>query len=169
MRNVELRLLFCESSLSDTEPILQINFDHFLTENFNENLKTWTTRTPLEKHTKDGISDDLDSKLNKWPVQTFQATMGINMVFYLIPWLHHHKIKSKGKGRRRSNSVASVMQKICWCNCKFEVYLLVFLIYCNPMFILRCYYVMSWPYVPIGNIYNVNKSCQVIVGNPHIV
>ena len=105
-------MLFCESSLSDIEPILQINFDHFFKENFNENFKTWTTRTPLDKHTKDGISDDLDSKLHKWLVQTFQGTVGISMEFYLIPWLHHHKIKSKGKGRRRSNSVASVMPKI---------------------------------------------------------
>ena len=119
MRNVELMLLFHESSLSDTEPILQINFDHFLTENF----KTWTTRTPLDKHTKDGIRDDLDSKLHKWPVQTFQATVGISMAFYLIPWLHHHKIKSKGKGRRRSNLVASVMQKIMPCICIMKEHL----------------------------------------------
>ena len=27
---------------------------------------------------------------------------------------------------------------------------------------------MSCPYVPIRNICNVNKSCQVIVGNPPI-
>ena len=28
---------------------------------------------------------------------------------------------------------------------------------------------MSCPNVPIGRFYNVNKSCQVIVGNPPIV
>ena len=56
-----------------------------------------------------------------------------------------------------------------WCNCNSGMYSLVFLIYCNPMFILRCTYVMSCPNVPIGRIYNVSKSCQVIVGNPPIV
>ena len=45
---------------------------------------------------------------------------------------------------------------------------LVFLIYCNPMFIPGCTWVMSCPDVPIENFYNVNKSCQVIVGNPPI-
>ena len=45
---------------------------------------------------------------------------------------------------------------------------LVFLIYYNPMFILGCYHVMSCPDVSIGRFYNVNKSCQVIVGNPPI-
>ena len=49
------------------------------------------------------------------------------------------------------------------------MYSLVFLIYCNLMFILGCTCVMSCPNVPIGRIYNVNKSCQVIVGNPPIV
>ena len=46
---------------------------------------------------------------------------------------------------------------------------LVFIIYCNPMFIPGCYHVMSCPDVPIGRINNVNKSCQVILGNPPIV
>ena len=46
---------------------------------------------------------------------------------------------------------------------------LVFLIYCNPMSIPGCTWVMSCPDVPIGKVYNVNKSCQVIVGNPPIV
>ena len=45
---------------------------------------------------------------------------------------------------------------------------LLFLIYCNPMFILGCAWVMSCPDVPIRKIYIVNKSCQVIVGNPPI-
>ena len=46
---------------------------------------------------------------------------------------------------------------------------LVFLIYCNLMFILACYHVMSCLDVSIRRINNVNKSCQVIVGNPPIV
>ena len=37
------------------------------------------------------------------------------------------------------------------------------------MFILGCYHDMSYPDVSIGRINNVNKSCQVIVGNPPIV
>ena len=54
----------------------------------------------------------------------------------------------------------------------FDVYVTlecISYIYCNPMSILGCTWVMSCPDVPIGNIYNVNKSCQVILGNPPIV
>ena len=61
------------------------------------------------------------------------------------------------------------VKRECWCNCNFRMYSLVFLIYCNLMFILRCTWVMSCPDVPIGKVYHVNKSCQVIVGNPLIV
>ena len=61
------------------------------------------------------------------------------------------------------------VKKECWCNCNFRMYSLVFIIYCNPIFIPGCYYVMSCPDVPIGKIYNVNKSCQFIMGNPPIV
>ena len=56
-----------------------------------------------------------------------------------------------------------------WCNCNFGMYSLVFLMYCNPMFIPRCTWVMSCPEVPIGSFYNVIKSCQLNVGNPPIV
>ena len=62
-----------------------------------------------------------------------------------------------------------LVKRECWCNCNFGMYSLVFLIYCNPMFIPGFYYVMSCPDVLIRKIYNVNKSCQVIVGNPPIV
>ena len=55
-----------------------------------------------------------------------------------------------------------LVKRECWCNCNFIMYSLVFLIYCNPMFILGCYHVMSHPDVPIGRINNLNKSCQVI-------
>ena len=45
--------------------------------------------------------------------------------------------------------------------------------YCALMFILGsiCNIIESChaPDVPIGRFYNVNKSCQVIVGNPPIV
>ena len=56
----------------------------------------------------------------------------------------------------------------CWWNCNFGMYSLVFLMYCNPMFILRCTWVVSCLDVPIRRFYNVNKSCQFIVGNPPI-
>ena len=46
---------------------------------------------------------------------------------------------------------------------------LVFLIYCNLMFILGCYHDMSYPDVLIRRINNVIKSCQVIVGNPRTI
>ena len=49
------------------------------------------------------------------------------------------------------------------------MYSLVFFMYCNPMFISRCTRVMSCLDVPIERFYNVNKSCQVILGNPPIV
>ena len=61
-----------------------------------------------------------------------------------------------------------LVKRECWCNCNFGMYSLVFLMYCNPMFILGCTWVMSCPDVPIKRFYNVNKSCQVIVGNPPI-
>ena len=61
-----------------------------------------------------------------------------------------------------------LVKRECWCNCNFGMYSLVFLIYCNLMFIPGFYCVMSCPDVPIERIYNVNKSCQVIVGNPPI-
>ena len=61
-----------------------------------------------------------------------------------------------------------LVKRECWCNCNFGMYSLVFLIYCNPIFIPKCTWVMSCPDVPIGRFYNVNKSCEVIVGNPPI-
>ena len=62
-----------------------------------------------------------------------------------------------------------LVKRECWYNCNFRMYSLLFLIYCNPMFIPRFYCVMSWLDVQIEKIYNVNNSCQVIVGNPPIV
>ena len=35
-----------------------------------------------------------------------------------------------------------LVKRECWCNCNFRMYSLVFLIFCNPMFISGCYYVM---------------------------
>ena len=53
------------------------------------------------------------------------------------------------------------------------MYSLVFLMYCTPMFIPGsvCNVIESChaPDVPIRSFYNVNKSCQVNVGNPPIV
>ena len=47
---------------------------------------------------------------------------------------------------------------------------LLFLMYCNPMFIPGCICnVLESCHTPmfiLGSFYNVNKSCQVIVGNP---
>ena len=61
----------------------------------------------------------------------------------------------------------------CWYNGNFGMYSLVFLMYCNPIFIPGCIcnvleschasMFLSWSF------YNVNKSCQVKVGNPPIV
>ena len=38
-----------------------------------------------------------------------------------------------------------LVKRECWCNCNFGMYSLVFLIYCNPMFIPGCSCVMSCP------------------------
>ena len=62
-----------------------------------------------------------------------------------------------------------LFKRECWCNCNFRMYSLIFLMYYNLMFIPGCTCVMSHLDVPIGRIYNVNKSCQVIVGNYPIV
>ena len=45
-----------------------------------------------------------------------------------------------------------LVKRECWCNCNFGMYSLVFLIYCNPMFIPGCIWVMSCPDVPIGKL-----------------
>ena len=37
-----------------------------------------------------------------------------------------------------------------WCNCNFRMYSLVFLMYCNPMFISGCIWVMLYPDVYFG-------------------
>ena len=42
-----------------------------------------------------------------------------------------------------------LVKRECWCNCNSGRYSLVFLIYCNPMFISGCIWVMSCPDVPI--------------------
>ena len=62
-----------------------------------------------------------------------------------------------------------LVKRECQCKCNFRMYSLVFLIYCNLMFILGCSCIMSFLNFPIERINNVNKSCQVIVGNPPIV
>ena len=43
-----------------------------------------------------------------------------------------------------------LVKRECWCNCNFGMYSLVFPIYCNPMFISRCTWVMSCLDVLIG-------------------
>ena len=54
----------------------------------------------------------------------------------------------------------------------FRMYSLVFLMYCTLMFILGCVCnVIESCHAPMfipGSFNNVNKSCQVIVGNPLI-
>ena len=63
------------------------------------------------------------------------------------------------------------VKRECWCNYNFEMYSLVFLIYCNPMFIPGCIvmylsHLMSrWSDREASIMRN---SCQVIVGNPLI-
>ena len=43
-----------------------------------------------------------------------------------------------------------LFKRECWCNCNFEMYSLVFLMYCNPMFISGC-------------ICNVFESCHALM------
>ena len=107
------------------------------------------------------------SEANRTPTEVFtRGEIGnhCRLLGSEVAPLHHRKPYSCS-GWFKPNAVP----RKCWCNCNFRMYSLVFRIYCNPMFIPRCYYVMSCPDVPIGKIYNVNKSCQVIVGNPPIV
>ena len=91
---------------------------------------------------------------------------------------HEHKYDLEMQMTRRSREEYQwlklwwentfLFKRECWCNCNFGMYSLVFLIYCNPIFIPGFYHVMSCPDVSIGRINIVNKSCQVIVGNPPI-
>ena len=51
------------------------------------------------------------------------------------------------------------------------MYSLVFLMYCNPMFILGCvvmYLIHVIPRCLFREVSIMTKSCKVIVGNPHI-
>ena len=63
-----------------------------------------------------------------------------------------------------------LVKRECWCNCNFGIYSLVFLIYCNLMFILGCICnVLESCHAPMflsGSFYIVNKWCQVKVVNP---
>ena len=65
-----------------------------------------------------------------------------------------------------------LVKRECWCNCNFRMYSSAYLMYCTPMFIPGCVcnVINSFhtPMFILGGFYNVNKSCQVIVGNPPI-
>ena len=66
-----------------------------------------------------------------------------------------------------------LVKRECLCNCNFKIYSLVFIMYCNPIFILGCICnVLESCHAPMfltGSFYNKNKSCQVKVVNPPIV
>ena len=62
-----------------------------------------------------------------------------------------------------------LVKRECWCNCNFGMYSLVFLIYCNLMFIPRFIVMYLSHVIPRCLFWEVSimrKSCQVIVGNP---
>ena len=64
-----------------------------------------------------------------------------------------------------------LVKRECWCNCNFGMYSLVFLIYCNPMFIPGCIVMYLSHVIPrclFREVSTMRKSCQVIVGNPPI-
>ena len=64
-----------------------------------------------------------------------------------------------------------LVKRECWCNCNFGMYSLVFLIYCNPMFIpggIVMYVSHVIPRCLFWEFSVMRKSCQVIVGNPPI-
>ena len=64
-----------------------------------------------------------------------------------------------------------LVKRGCWCNCNFGMYSLVFLIYCNPMFISGCIVMYLSHVIPqflFREVSIMRKSCQVIVGNPPI-
>ena len=65
-----------------------------------------------------------------------------------------------------------LVNRECWWKCNFRMYSHVYLMYCTLMFILGsvCNVIESShaPMFRSGSFYNVNKSCQVIVGNPPI-
>ena len=64
-----------------------------------------------------------------------------------------------------------LVKRECWCNCNFGMYSLVFLIYCNPMFIPGCIVMYLSHVIPrclFREVSIMRNSCQVIVGNPPI-
>ena len=94
-------------------------------------------------------------------------------------WLHaggsesiHGETGSHPTWSECSSFKEKILPMICWCNCNFGMYSLVFLMYCNLMFISGCICnVLKSCHTPMfipESFYNVNKSCQVTVGNPPI-
>ena len=91
---------------------------------------------------------------------------------------------SKGIPNQGSHSVDDTLEEIkihgifavleyiiCWCNCNFEMYSLVLLIYCNSMFIPGCIVMYLSHFMSLCSNWDVSimrKLCQVIVGNPLI-
>ena len=65
-----------------------------------------------------------------------------------------------------------LVKRECWCICNFRMHSSIYLMYCTLMFILGCVCnVIDSCHTPMfipGSFYNINKSCQVIVGNPPI-
>ena len=65
-----------------------------------------------------------------------------------------------------------LVKRECWCICNFGMYSLVFLMYYNLMFISGCICnLLESCHTPMfipRIFYNINKSCQDIVGNPPI-
>ena len=60
-----------------------------------------------------------------------------------------------------------LVKRECWCNCNFRMYSLVFLFYCNPMFISGCILMYLSHVIPqclFQEVSIMRKSCQVIVG-----
>ena len=61
-----------------------------------------------------------------------------------------------------------LVKRECWCNCNFGMYSSVFLMYCNPMFILGCIVMYLSHVIPrclFREVYIMRKSCQVIMGD----
>ena len=66
---------------------------------------------------------------------------------------------------------AFLVKRECWCNCNFRMYSLVFLIYCNPIFIPGCILMYLSHVIPRCLFWEVSimrNLCQFIMGNAPI-
>ena len=118
----------------------------------------WWSRSKDDIDSK--IDDDLKMKMT-WRLRRLEIQM--------MRWSSWCREEDQWWKLCRENTF--LVKRECWCNYNFGMYSLVFLIYCNLMFIPG-FIVMYLSHVRCWCLFRevsiMRNSCQVIVGNPPI-